>query len=313
MVRSRNRAAARNESTSNQEPRTTRTRAEAPSREERQPNPTTASASSREDSAPTRTAADSSASAHTASSGNDAGGSRALAPAQTRELGGVNQRNAFEAYGQSMNMNTIVGTLIKFNKGDWITGDDEDLEEDELQLVANMDQLMVGWIKWQDNKPVEQIMGPVAEGYQAPRRNELGDQNQDEWETDQEGRPRDPWQFSNYIVLKTPGEDATEDNLYTFATSSKGGLGAIGALCREYGKEMRRRPDEYPIIKLGADTYNHATYGRTYVPIIQIVGWEAKSEFEMAASAGDASEAAQEPEAETQPQPRRAASGRSRR
>lgn len=187
-------------------------------------------------------------------------------------------RNAFESYGQQMSISSITGTLIKFNKGDWVTGDDEDLEEN-TELVANMDQLMVGWIKWVDNRPAEQIMGPVAEGYQPPRRNELGDTDQNEWEVDDQGRPRDPWQFSNYIVMKDPGQDPTAENLYTFATSSKGGLGAIGALCREYGKEMRRRPDEYPIVRLGGDSYRHAQYGRTHVPTLTIIGWEPKGQF----------------------------------
>lgn len=195
-----------------------------------------------------------------------------------RQLGGVNARNAFETYGQQMSISSITGTLIKFNKGDWVTGDDEDLEEN-MELVANMDQLMVGWIKWVDNRPAEQIMGPVAEGYQAQRRNELGDLDQGEWEIDEQGRARDPWQFSNYIVMKEPGQDASEENLYTFATSSKGGLGAIGSLCRDFGKEMRIRPDEYPIVALGGDSYNHREFGRTKVPTLTIVGWEPKAQF----------------------------------
>lgn len=197
---------------------------------------------------------------------------RALAPA------GV-ARNVFESYGATMSISSITGTLIKFNKGDWVTGDDEDLDEG-MELVANMDQLMVGWIKWIDNRPSEQIMGPVVEGYQPPRRNELGDQNQDEWETDDQGRARDPWQFSNYIVMKEPGQPATEDNLYTFATSSKGGLGAIGALCRTYGKEMRTRAGEYPIVKLDSDSYMHREYGRTKVPLLTVIGWEPAAQFE---------------------------------
>jgi len=212
---------------------------------------------------------------------------------QTRALAQPSTRNAFEAYGQQMSISSITGTLIKFNKGDWVTGEDEDLDEN-LELVANMDQLMVGWIKWVDNRPAEQIMGPVAEGYQAPRRNELGDQDQNEWEVDDQGRPRDPWQFSNYIVLKEPGQDASEENLYTFATSSKGGLGAIGTLCRAYGKDMRTRPDEYPIIRLGTDSYNHRVYGRTKVPLITVVGWEPKAQFESAAT-GAAPSNQQEP------------------
>lgn len=206
-------------------------------------------------------------------------GSREVATTNTnRQLGGVNARNAFETYGQQMSISSITGTLIKFNKGDWVTGDDEDLEEN-MELVANMDQLMVGWIKWVDNRPAEQIMGPVAEGYQAQRRNELGDLDQAEWEVDEQGRARDPWQFSNYIVMKEPGQDASEENLYTFATSSKGGLGAIGSLCRDYGKEMRIRADEYPIVQLGGDSYNHREFGRTKVPTLTIVGWEPKAQF----------------------------------
>lgn len=202
----------------------------------------------------------------------------AQAPPEQRQLGGVNARNAFESYGQQMQLSTIVGTLIKFNKGDWVTGDDEDLEE-ESEFVVNMDQLLVGWIKWIDQKPSEQIMGPVGEGFQPPRRNELGDLDQGEWEVDEQGRPRDPWQFSNQVVLKDPGQDASSDNLYTFATSSKGGLGALGALCKIYGKEMRQRPDDYPIVRLDSDYYTHPQFGRTYVPVFPVVGWEPKAQF----------------------------------
>lgn len=255
-----------------------------------------------------------------AASSNDAPSVSANLPAQMEQRNlaapGVNQPNAFEQYGQQMSTSTIRGTLIKFSKGDWIMGDDEDVPEETLGgLVANMDQLMVGWLRWEDNKPVETIMGPVAEGYQPPRRSELGFDDQSQWEQDNQGRPRDPWQFSNYIILKELGEDASEDNLYTFATSSKGGLNAMAVLCREYGRETRRRPNEYPIVKLGSDSYTHPEYGRTYVPLVKIVGWEDKSLF---APVDDEAEPAQEEQAAAAPpareeQPRRAAGGRSRR
>jgi hypothetical protein len=227
-----------------------------------------------------------------------------------RSLATPEGRNAFESYGQQMSMTSITGTLIKFNKGDWVTGDDEDLEEG-TELVANMDALMVGWIKWIDQRPAEQIMGPVAEAYQPPRRSELGDTDQSQWEQDQDGRPRDPWQLSNYIVMKEPGQDASEANLYTFATSSKGGLGALGALCKVYGKEMRTRPDDYPIVKLGSDHYNHATFGRTYVPVFDVIGWEPKAQFaEVAEVRTVAREEEPEPPAQEAARPARAAGRR---
>ena len=223
---------------------------------------------------------------------------------EQRSLAQPAGRNAFESYGQQMSISSITGTLIKFNKGDWVTGDDEDLEDD-TELVFNMDQLLIGWIKWIDQRPTEQIMGPVAEGFQPARRNELGDTDQSQWELDEQGRPRDPWQLSNYIVCKDPGQDASDENLYTFATSSKGGLGAIGKLCQQYGRAMRERPDEYPIVRLGSDYYNHAQYGRTYVPEFTIVGWEPKAQFAEVAQPS-------EPEPTAAPTPVRG-NGRSRR
>lgn len=217
---------------------------------------------------------------------------------QQRSLGGVNDRNAFEAYGDQASQRSIVGTLLKFSKGDWLAGEDQEDVEVGTKYVANMDQLMVGWIKWVDNKPVEQIMGPVAEGFQPPRRNTLGDEDESEWEIDENtSRPRDPWQFSNYIVLQA--EDS--DELFTFATSSRGGLGAIGELSKAYGKEMRSRPDEYPVIEIGTTSYQHRDkrIGRIYVPTFKIVDWQPKSDF--------AVEGAEAEVEEVKPAPKKAA------
>lgn len=219
-------------------------------------------------------------------------GTAVAAPAQ-RSLGGVNARNAFEAYGDQASQRSIVGTLLKFSKGDWIAGEDEDVET-ETEFLVNMDQLMVGWIKWVDNKPVEQIMGPVAEGFQPPRRNTLGDEDQDGWEVDPtSGQPRDPWQFSNYVLFQAIGNNdcADEGEIFTFATSSRGGLGAIGELCKVYGKEMRTRPDEYPVVSIETSHYQHAKYGRTYVPILKVVGWKPKADFDSSSAEAPVEEA----------------------
>lgn len=219
---------------------------------------------------------------------------------QNRSLGGVNERNAFEAYGDQVSSRNIVGTLIKFTKGDWVKGEDMEDVEVGTKFVANMDHLLVGWIKWWENKPVEQIMGPVAEGFQPPRRNTLGDEDEDEWEVDEtSGKPRDPWQFSNYLIMK----NVDDDELFTFATSSRGGLGAVGEMCKHYGKEMRSRPDDYPIIEIGTSSYQHQNkqYGRIYVPILKVVDWQAKSEFNM--------DGVEEEVEEVKPAPKKAAAG----
>jgi hypothetical protein len=209
--------------------------------------------------------------------------------------------NYFQSYGDQVSQKSIVGKLLKFSKGDFLVGENNDEVEEGTQYVANMDELMVGWIRWQDNKPTDQIMGRVSEGHQPQRRSDLGDNDKTQWEVDDQGRERDPWQFSNYLILKTPGE-AGDDSLFTFTTSSRGGLNAIGELCKAYGKAMRQRPDELPIIALGSGSYNHPNkaYGRIKFPTFDVVGWAPKAEFAEALS-----ETAEEPAQEAAPAPKK--------
>lgn len=184
--------------------------------------------------------------------------------------------NPFIAYGEAQNRRgMIVGKLLKFSKGDYLAGQDNEEVPEGTELIANMDEMLAGWIKWQDNKPVEQIMGKVSDGYQPPRRNELGDDDKAQWDVDLKGEPRDPWQFSNMLILKGDKE------LFTFTTSSKGGLNALGDLSKVYGTAMAQRPDEYPVIVLGSDAYDHRkrTLGRIKVPTFKVVGWALKETF----------------------------------
>lgn len=213
-----------------------------------------------------------------------------IATRQSTEVGHTAD-NYFASYGDQVSRTSIIGSLLKFNKGDYLAGEDEDELPEGTQLVANMDELMVGWIRWFDKKPTDQIMGRVAEGYQPPRRSELGDEDKGKWEVDAQGREQDPWSFSNYLLLKaTDGED-----IYTFTTASKGGLSAIGELCKGYGKLMRQKPDEFPIIELATDSYTHKEYGRIKTPKLKIVGWAPKSEFAEALAAEGGTEPAEDP------------------
>lgn len=213
-----------------------------------------------------------------------------LATQNGREVGSVST-NYFQSYGDQVSQKSIVGKLLKFSKGDYLVGEDNDEVERGTRYVANMDELMVGWIRWDDGKPSDQIMGRISEGYQPPKRNTLGDDDKSRWEIDESSnQPRDPWQFSNYLILKDP----EGDELFTFTTSSKGGLNALGELCKTYGKAMRQRPTEFPIIELDVGSYAHSNkaYGRIKFPILKVVDWADKAEFEqaLAAESGDAGE-----------------------
>jgi hypothetical protein len=186
------------------------------------------------------------------------------------------ERNFFEQYSEAASSNRIVGDLLKFSKGEFLAGQNGDEVDAGTELVANLGELWVGWIRWEGGKPTDQQMGRVVEGYNPPGRRELGDTDESEWEIDEtSGRPRDPWQKTNYLVMKA----MEGDKLYTFTTSSKGGLGAVAKLAGEYGKRMRAKPNEYPVVALAVDSYRHPNkaYGKIFVPEFKVVGWVDKS------------------------------------
>ncbi len=211
------------------------------------------------------------------------------------DIAEANSKNPFEAYGEGVTQRNIVGTLLKFSKGDYLAGQGNDEIPVGTKMVANMDSLLVGWIRWANNKPTDQQMGAVIEGFQPAKRVDLGDNDKAQWDVDDQGQQRDPWQFSNYLVLANP----ETKELYTFTTSSRGGLNAIGELSKTYGKEMRQRPNEWPVIALNIDSYNHPNkqFGRIKIPVFSITGWVTKTETQQLAIAANETAVAGEEEA----------------
>jgi hypothetical protein len=187
--------------------------------------------------------------------------------------------NPWLEYGAAVGASDITGDLLKFSKGDFLAGQDNREIAVGTRLVANMDSLEIGWIKWENSRPADRRMGRCADGHKPAKRPDLGDNDKALWETDDDGSPRDPWQYSNHLILADP-EDG---QLYTFATSSKGGLTAIGALCSTYGQAMRQHPDQWPIIELGVGSYAHSNkaYGRIKFPTFEVVGWSPKDGSEV--------------------------------
>lgn len=208
----------------------------------------------------------------------------------TTAVTNLQQRDFFEELGEQLaRQSSIVGSLLKFNKGDWLAGKDEEDIPSGTKLAVNMDQVMVGWVKWIDNKPDQQIMHSTKvmeeTGVRPAPRSELGDVDPTAWEVDTNGKPRDPWQHTMYLLMKEPGKKFSAEKAYTFTTSSTGGRSAVGKMMTKYGTERRSRPDSHPIVELGVDSWVHPEYGRVKVPVLSLVGWEPKSLFEAAAVA----------------------------
>jgi hypothetical protein len=194
-------------------------------------------------------------------------------------------RNVFETAGDAMTQGgVIIGDLLKFTKGDWVAGRDNDIVANGTELVAVVNGTLQGLVRWEDNHPVEQVMGLLVEGYVPPERSTLGYNDKAKWEVDAKtGKPRDPWQPTVYMPMVT----VNAEKVYTFTTSSDGGMRhAIGPLCKEYGGHIRQHPDELPVVKLAQDSYLHSdrTIGRVKYPEFPVARW-VKAEKYLAAVA----------------------------
>lgn len=203
--------------------------------------------------------------------------------------------NPFSAYAESQQSTFIVGKLLKFTKGDYTAGERGTPIPTGTRFVMNMDSLLVGWVRWEDSKPQEQIMGRIVDGFQQPPRNALGDQDKELWELDADGNPRDPWQKGNYVLLKIEQDAGVDDErymsndddsaslagIYTFAASSVGGLQAVADVCKVYGQYYRQKPGHYPVIQLGVDSYQHRnrSFGRIKKPVFDVVDWAPVTVF----------------------------------
>lgn len=193
--------------------------------------------------------------------------------------------NPYSAYAAEASNRTIVGTLLKFAKGEWTRGQNDVVVPLLSKFVADLRNVQVGWIRWESKKPAEHMMGRVADGYRAPTRASLGFNDKAEWETDDNGKPNDPWQQTSLLFLMD-----TEGEIYTYSPSSAGGRNAVINLCGAYGKLMRQHPGELPVIEIGVDSYRHETYGKTFVPVVKIIGWHSEKDFDDA-QAEEAAEA----------------------
>lgn len=193
----------------------------------------------------------------------------AVAPISTGTSVGAVGFDPFAAYGQEAAGNT--GDFLKFSKGEWLKGQNDDEVKLGSRLAANLEEMSVGWIQWSDKKPVERRMGLLAQGHVPERRPELGLLDQSDWEQDKDGKPQDPWSFTNEI----PVVDLDTGEQMMISMSSKGGIGAIGNLCKAYGRERGAMlaAGKVPVIELQRDSYKHKEYGKTYVPVMSLVDW----------------------------------------
>ena len=180
------------------------------------------------------------------------------------------QGDPYAAYGRAVGTDT---PFLKFVKGQFQYGVDDEVLPLGTRLVPHMSELKAGYIKWRDGAPETEAMVRIAEGKPIPQREDLGDDDRNAWETDPNGTPQDPWQVVNTLPMKNP-ETGQE---FIFTTGSRGGIGAIGKLSTKYAWQRHKQNDKLPIIEIGSDSYRHKQYGDVSYPTFKIVGWESEN------------------------------------
>jgi hypothetical protein len=160
----------------------------------------------------------------------------------------------------------VRGSLLKFSDWRWTVGKEATAIDSGKRLLAVATS--AAWIRWQDGKPVEyRIRRP---GERLPEREELGFDDETEWDTGPSGEPKDPWANTRLLFLTDP---ATAE-AYTFSTSSYGGRAAVIDLADAIQRMRLAHPNATPIVELHA-VEMPTRYGRKSKPLFKIVGWQS--------------------------------------
>jgi hypothetical protein len=165
---------------------------------------------------------------------------------------------------QEASERTIRGTLLKFADWRWTTGKEAAPVADGTKLVALATAAM--WVRWRDGKPAEYRMREP--GRRLPDRDELGDDDESQWDKDLSGEPQDPWRNTRLVYLVDPTSAAA----FTFSTSSWGGRGAVSDLGDQIARMRSVHADAVPIVELRAAEMP-TKYGRKSKPMFKIVEW----------------------------------------
>ena len=158
-----------------------------------------------------------------------------------------------------------VGFLKMDKTGSWSWGADENPVEEDTPVYIDPMGFVHGWQCWADTD----IPGVSSEL--------LGEVLAPMYEPMPPKPPQVPENGRGWNELR--GLSCIVDGQkLVYSTTSVGGVNAIAALAEAYGKQYAKNPSRMiAVANLSSDSYKHKnkTYGRIYVPIINIVSWVA--------------------------------------
>jgi len=200
--------------------------------------------------------------------------------------------------------------------GKWAMGAEDSEIVDGTEAIINPLSIQHGYSCWTDRGPKEGKNEKLGEEMwkitqPKPMANTLEELS--------DPRTQKPckWKDQMSFELKLlDGKYKGEQALYS--ATSVGGLRLADTILKELENQLDTgSPYIFPIVRIGSDSYQHSSYGKTYTPVMEIVGWADMNGNEEGIDAGEASAPAAEAEApapaavETAPQD--APAGRRRR
>lgn len=172
--------------------------------------------------------------------------------------------------GTTSDMGSNVGVFLKHNgnSGEYTYGSGDDELVEGSELVVDFTSLKRGWICWQEEKVVGEVMRSYREG-PPPAKHTL-DMTMGPFEDG------DGWSEQVILVFKMVTAPFTE---LTFKASSMSKINALGRLLRDYGAQAKLNPGKLPIVELGNQEFESKAKGakkaKKFAPVFKIVAWDS--------------------------------------
>lgn len=157
---------------------------------------------------------------------------------------------------------------LKFGKdGAWNLGRDGDAFVDEL-AVLNPLTLKSGFVCWTDYDKEE---------LKKKKKNEkLGDEMEliSRGGVDYDSLPDTGWDWKQQLSIEGRMLHGDQKD-FVYTASSQGAMDAFGEIIDEIDTRIEEGEEVYlfPVTQLGSTWYMHPTWGKTYKPVVEILGW----------------------------------------
>lgn len=162
--------------------------------------------------------------------------------------------------------------LRMLTDGDWVFGAENNAVKDGTEVVANVMSIKQGYVCWTD-RPGNAKNDPKGEEMVPLGAEPISKADLPVYMDEASGPNPLPWKEAFSIELKF-FDGKYEGTQVLWKNNSTGGLrafaGLLDAILERVGMDSEY---VFPIIELSSDHYQHKAHGRTWFPVVSVVGW----------------------------------------